>query len=199
MPQDHHTMYTSLCRLLPLALLATTLGCDKPKEDAKQDDKKADAKKDDAKKDDDKKADAKKTVAVVDNAVADDSSVSDCTSSYSVVGAVASAVLSESIDGVVFTDSSPFQCRLKNSNQSVQFSFNDSATDASSGCDYALTYKSGGEEFSGTQTLNCTNASLEFTVTGTPNATNKKCDGLGPISEDPLIQLKTNQCGGGAK
>jgi hypothetical protein len=120
----------------------------------------------------------------------------NCQSTYSVVGAVRSGTLSESIGGVVFTDDSPFQCTLRSASQNVVFAFNDSSTDPSNQCQYTLGYMSGGSVFSGTQTLSCNASSLEFTATATLVAGQPtSCPQVPP--DDPKIVLTTKNCGGG--
>lgn len=120
-----------------------------------------------------------------------------CSDNYSVKGAVSAGELSESINGQDFTDGAPFECELTTSAQQVQFDFNDSSTDSSTSCKYALTYTNndGGAAFSGSQTLDCSNAALGFTVTATPDSGSSSCRGLPVLVEDPEIQLKTKNCG----
>jgi len=120
-----------------------------------------------------------------------------CSDSYSVKGAVSSGELTESINGDDITDGAPFECVLTTSAQQVLFNFNDSSTDSSTSCKYALTYTNndGGAPFSGSQTLDCSNNALGFTVTATPDAGDSNCRGLPVLTEDPEIQLKTKNCG----
>jgi len=120
-----------------------------------------------------------------------------CSDSYSVKGAVNSGELSESINGQDITDGVPFECELTTSAQQVQFNFNDSSTDSSTSCKYALTYTNndGGAPFSGSQTLDCSNSALGFTTTATPDSGSSSCRGLPVLTEDPEIQLKTKNCG----
>lgn len=123
-----------------------------------------------------------------------------CSSDYTVEAVIVSSpkpALEEMIDGTVITDRAPFSCQLRNGDASVAFAFEQSVTGDS--CPYSLSYVNdvSGEEFSGTQTLNCANAEIDFTATATPDSKSPACAGKTTLVDDPKIVLNTDNCGTG--
>ena len=122
-----------------------------------------------------------------------------CASSYQVVGAVSGGAESESIQGVVFTDTNPFECNLASSSQAVVFNFNSTVTDPVTSCTYTLarTNKVTEGSVGSSVTLSCANSELHYGVTATPVSTDPDCNGLSPIVVDPKITVTTGTCTGG--
>jgi hypothetical protein len=122
-----------------------------------------------------------------------------CNSTYQVVGVVSGGVETESILGTVFTDSSPFECTLASSTQSVTFNFNASSTDLATGCEYDLVRetKVGEVVLDSAEVLDCNNVEIHYGVVAMPRVGDSDCNGLPRIVVDPKIKLNDHNCGGG--
>jgi hypothetical protein len=126
-----------------------------------------------------------------------------CAASYVVKAAISGTDLSESINGNTFTDANPFVCQLATSTSTVSFGFEVTVT--SDDCTYDLSYviegpttscsNPTGTPFSGSQTLNCALAELDFLSLATPQTGDRGCTGKTTLCEDPKIALNKDNCG----
>lgn len=133
--------------------------------------------------------------AQAESRVAASTSLPTCKSSYSVLGTATRGKETESVAGVVFTDRKPLECKLARPDDRVAVSFNDTATDPSTGCTYRIARfdKTTRAVIGSQQILSCGNPQLHFEVAATPDSANPACRGLSPIIVDPKMVVNPSK------